>query len=92
MTIEQLKPADHDGVIGQIISTFNQIKYLKENVLNHLSEMQAWEAKEYRNMYHNYQIELTELQDYIKSNLSFWNEKLGLYHTSPAIFLNAFSI
>jgi len=89
MTILNLKPEDQDGVIGRIILICNQIKYLKCEVMPFLNEMEAWEAKEYRNIYHSYQNELNELKDSMIKNISFWNIKLGQYHTSTAVFLNA---
>lgn len=92
MNLENLKPQDQDGVIGQIISVYNGLKYMKEEVIPHLNEMEAWEAKEYKQIYFKDQSILEELNKCIQSNLIFWAERLSFYHTSPAVFLNAFSI
>lgn len=89
MTLEQLKPQDKDGVIGQIISICNQVKYLESDVMTFFNEMEAWEQKEYRAMYHSYKNELNELSKCMRENLSFWNERLGFYHTSTAVFLQS---
>ena len=90
MNTIKLNAKHQDSVIGQILELKNQITYHTENIAPFYSEMQAWEAKEYKSVYDENISRLSELKNMLIENESIFNEILSSYNLTVAVFINKY--
>lgn len=90
MTTLKLQPKHEDTVIAKMLSLKSQINYHIENVAPFYSEMEKYEAKEYKEIYSENVTELNEKKQYILENEMLFNNILSLYGLTVTIFLVRF--
>lgn len=87
MATLSLKPQHQTSVIGQLLDLRASITYMEKEVEPFYTEMEKWEANEYKALAKGYRAKFDELKAFIIANKATFNLMLSDYNLCVSMFI-----